>query len=35
MSRMIALVHEEAATLAPQELPITLKRGWSCSKPPP
>lgn len=27
MSRMIALVHEEVATLAPQELPIALKRG--------
>ncbi|MCC9739410.1 GTP cyclohydrolase I FolE2 [Streptomyces sp. MNU89] len=27
MSRMIALVHEEVATLAPQELPIVLKRG--------
>ncbi|MFJ1656884.1 GTP cyclohydrolase I FolE2 [Streptomyces sp. NPDC088337] len=27
MSRMIALVHEELATLAPQELPIALKRG--------
>ncbi|MGW5258164.1 GTP cyclohydrolase FolE2 [Streptomyces sp. NPDC004012] len=27
MSRMIALVHEEAATLTPQELPTVLKRG--------
>ncbi|WP_405625024.1 GTP cyclohydrolase, FolE2/MptA family [Streptomyces sp. NBC_01396] len=27
MSRMIALVHEEVATLTPQELPIALKRG--------
>ncbi|MFC9635279.1 GTP cyclohydrolase I FolE2 [Streptomyces mirabilis] len=27
MSRMITLVHEEAATLTPQELPIVLKRG--------
>ncbi|MER7841902.1 GTP cyclohydrolase, FolE2/MptA family [Streptomyces sp. NPDC096040] len=27
MSRMIALVHEEAATLSPQELPTVLKRG--------
>ncbi|MGP3977861.1 GTP cyclohydrolase I FolE2 [Streptomyces sp. 8N114] len=27
MSRMISLVHEEVATLSPQELPIALKRG--------
>ncbi|MFD3536069.1 GTP cyclohydrolase I FolE2 [Streptomyces sp. NPDC058664] len=27
MSRMIALVHEEVATLTPQELPLALKRG--------
>ncbi|MGW5434738.1 GTP cyclohydrolase, FolE2/MptA family [Streptomyces sp. NPDC004059] len=27
MSRMIALVHEEAAALTPQELPAVLKRG--------
>jgi GTP cyclohydrolase I len=27
MSRMIALVHEDVATLTPQELPIALKRG--------
>lgn len=29
MSRMIALVHEEIATLTPQELPLALKRGLS------
>lgn len=29
MSRMIALVHEEVATLTPQELPLALKRGLS------
>ncbi|GHF57407.1 MULTISPECIES: GTP cyclohydrolase I FolE2 [Streptomyces] len=27
MSRLIALVHEEVATLTPQEFPIALKRG--------
>ncbi|MFE2583264.1 GTP cyclohydrolase I FolE2 [Streptomyces sp. NPDC059378] len=27
MSRMIALVHDEIATLTPQDLPIALKRG--------
>ncbi|MEU8576613.1 GTP cyclohydrolase I FolE2 [Streptomyces asoensis] len=34
MSRMIALVHEEVATLAPQELPITLKRGLTLLEAP-
>ncbi|MFF1548339.1 GTP cyclohydrolase I FolE2 [Streptomyces sp. NPDC058291] len=34
MSRMIALVHEEVATLAPQELPIVLKRGLALLEAP-
>lgn len=34
MSRMIALVHEEVATLAPQDLPIALKRGLALLEAP-
>ncbi|MEU4009772.1 GTP cyclohydrolase, FolE2/MptA family [Streptomyces pseudogriseolus] len=34
MSRMIALVHEELATLDPQDLPIALKRGLSLLEAP-
>jgi GTP cyclohydrolase I len=34
MSRMIALVHEQVATLAPQELPIALKRGLELLEAP-
>lgn len=34
MSRMIALAQEELATLAPQELPIALKRGLALLEAP-
>ncbi|MFG2813828.1 GTP cyclohydrolase I FolE2 [Streptomyces sp. NPDC048410] len=34
MSRMIALVHEEVATVAPERLPIALKRGLALLEAP-